>query len=118
MRKGVFLAVIIGISVVGVGCETGPRKAATETKPVVASTAPAPLKGTSATVLVHGLACPSCAQGVERQLRQTVGVTGVTMDVVTGMVQVTWKPGAVITEKDLRDAVRWGGGVYVKLIQP
>lgn len=120
--KTIFIVVIIGISVVSVGCEANRKPAASTHAPVVtsktAATAPSPLAGNSATVLVHGLACPSCAQGVERQLKQIPGVERVSMDVVTGMVQVDWKTGSKVTEQDLRDAVRWGGGVYVKRVRP
>lgn len=110
----------LSLIVIGtVGCEA-------EKSPTTVPYSPLPktameddrLVGKSASMLVHGLACPSCAMGVEKQLKQTAGVKSVTMDVSTGMVTLELDPENPPTRTTIKDAVRHGGAVLVELRQP
>lgn len=76
------------------------------------------LTGGTLTLIVHGLACPSCAAEVDRQLRQVPSVREVTMDVSAGIVQVAYDAERPPAAKDIRDAVRWGGATVISLEQP
>lgn len=95
----------------GTAKKTTPQASAQQAKPT-------PLVGKSATLTVHGLACPSCAAGVDKMLRQTKGVKAIEMDVVTGVVRLTLDPDAPPTRQDVENAVKWGGAVLVGLSQP
>lgn len=76
------------------------------------------LVGKSATLIVYGLACPSCAASVERQLMQTPGVTACDVDVGNNLVTLALDPNHPPTQKQVKDAVKYGGAVLVELRQP
>jgi copper chaperone CopZ len=77
-----------------------------------------PLGGSSATLTVHGLACPLCAKGVDKELRTLPGVQPVDMDVINGLVRITFDPANPPTRLAVIDAVRFGGAVLIDLRQP
>ncbi len=60
-------------------------------------------------VFVDGLACPFCAYGVEKQLLELEGVTGVETQIREGFVVVTVEEGASLSEEQARRAVREAG---------
>jgi copper chaperone CopZ len=116
-----FRALVCFVLTTGVmtGCASTPGKPATASTP----TAPAavrsePLVGRSATLIVTGLACPSCAAQVDRLLRQVKGVQDVQMDIVTGVIRLTLDPAAPPTRQDVTEAVRWGGAIVIEVQQP
>lgn len=105
----------------GAGMGADRTRASSQTTPpgsAAQQAKPQPLIGKSATLTVHGLACPACAAGVDKMLRQTKGVKAIEMDVVTGVVKLTLDPEAPPTKQDVENAVKWGGAVLVELSQP
>jgi mercuric ion binding protein len=63
----------------------------------------------SAVIEVDGLSCPFCAYGLEKKLRQVNGVTKVDVQLKTGKVIVTLKPGLKVTDEALKKAVESAG---------
>lgn len=124
-KVGMYLVLVSVSGLIGVGCAES-RDAGASGRAVQGSgkllrkAAPADdrLVGKGATLIVHGLACPSCAVGVERQLRQLGGVKAVEMDVTTGVVLLEIEPEKAPTRAEIKDAVRYGGGVLVEIRQP
>jgi len=62
-------------------------------------------------VLVHieGLACPFCAFGIEKHLKKVDGVKKVQVNLGEGTAHLTLKPGAEVTEEQVRQAVKKAG---------
>lgn len=107
------------------GCTTGGRAAPpatpamTRPQPAAVPAADEPqLAGGSFTLLVQGLTCPSCVRQVDAQLRQLPSVREVAFDVAAGTVRVTYDPQRPPRASDVREAVRWGGGVVIAIEQP
>lgn len=114
-------AAVVAVVLTGVlsGCtapSAGPRADIARSAP--AAEAEDRLVGKSATLLVHGVACPHCAEGVDAQLRLTPGVRSVSMDVVQGVVRLELDPEKPPTSDEIKAAVRHGGAVLVELRQP
>lgn len=115
-----FCLLVVSLTSVLGGCAT--TTPTTSTTPVaakpLAEVSDAPLTGKSATITVHGLACPLCAKGVDAELRKLPGMKTVDVDLGTGIVKITFDPATPPSRKALSDAVRWGGGTFVELRQP
>lgn len=91
----------------------------TNAPPASASASDEPLlQGGTFTLLVQGLTCPSCVRQVDAQLRQLPSVREVMFDVAAGTVRVTYDPQRPPRASDVREAVRWGGGVVIAIEQP
>jgi len=60
-------------------------------------------------IRVDGLSCPFCSYGIEKKLQALPGVTRVTVDMETGVVTVAAAPEAVLSDAQLRRAVREAG---------
>lgn len=60
-------------------------------------------------VHVQGLACPFCAYGLERKLREVPGVEQVQVDLRSGTARVSVAEGRVVLPAALRSAVREAG---------
>jgi len=58
---------------------------------------------------VAGLACPFCVYGLEKQLKKIPGVADVHVSLGGGEAVITTKPGAEVTDAQIRDAVRRAG---------
>ena len=58
---------------------------------------------------VDGLACPFCAYGIEKQLNKLGGIVEMKVDVAAGVIVVTMKGSATLTEDDVRSAVEKAG---------
>ena len=69
----------------------------------------APLTGSSATLIVHGMSCPLCANNVDKQLLTVPGVESVRVDMGTGEVKVALAPEARVTRAQLAKAVDSSG---------
>lgn len=67
------------------------------------------VKGTSTTMLVHGMSCPLCAKNVDIELRRVKGVSLVTADLGEGFVYVTLDGSAPVTRGQLARAVNDSG---------
>ena len=80
-------------------------------KPGLASMADAaePITSSSATLIVHGMSCPLCANNVDKQLLTLPGVQSVNVDMGTGEVKVAFAPKARVTKAQLAKAVDASG---------
>lgn len=67
------------------------------------------VKGTSTTMLVHGMSCPLCAKNVDIELRRIKGVSMVEADLGEGFVYVTLDGSAPVTRGQLARAVNDSG---------
>jgi len=67
---------------------------------------------------VDGLACPFCAFGIEKGLSTLPGVTATRVDLKQGLVIVTMKDGARLTEPVARAKVRDAGFTLRSFKQP
>lgn len=95
---------------------TGPGQEAGEpTAPITTGGAGALLTGDdvipgdAATLVVHGMSCPLCANNVDKQLLDVKGVKNVWVDMGTGEVRVQLVPGVVVTRDQLAGAVDRSG---------
>jgi copper chaperone CopZ len=110
------------------GCAAGGGRAPGHSKggtPVVEvpinkppATQPFVLTGSSATLIIHGLACPSCARGVQRELKQLPGITGVELDSVEGIVTLDFDERRPPNSAELKQAVQWGGAILLEIHRP
>lgn len=62
--------------------------------------------GREALVIVKGVATPFSVFGLLSRFRQIPGVTGATFDLSQGLADLTFKPGAVVSDHDIREAIR------------
>lgn len=60
-------------------------------------------------VEIKGMACPFCVQGVEKHLKKLDGVEGVTTSLEKSQAVLHLKPGAIVTEEQVRAAVKDAG---------
>ncbi len=60
-------------------------------------------------VTVKGLACPFCVYGLEKHLHGLSGVRSVSVDVAKGHAVIETEPAAVVTDEQIRTAVRQAG---------
>lgn len=60
-------------------------------------------------VEIKGMACPFCVQGVEKHLKKLDGVEGVSTSLEKGETIMHLKPGASVSEEQVRAAVKDAG---------
>lgn len=65
--------------------------------------------GTTIEVMVNGMVCSFCAQGVERSLRSLPGTASVQLDLGKRLLSLTLRPGATIADEQLRRLIRNAG---------
>lgn len=58
---------------------------------------------------VNGLACPFCAYGIEKKLKEVPGVEHVETDIKDGVVVVTMEEAAAMDEAAAKQAVKEAG---------
>lgn len=68
-------------------------------------------------VHVNGLACPFCAYGLERSLGKVDDVESVTVNLKTGLIQISVSDGATLDEATVREAVK-DAGFTVEAFEP
>lgn len=98
------------------GCATADRREPT-TQPASGAAA-ASTSGQSATLTVHGLACPLCAHNIDKQLLKVRGVRKVEVDLGSGLVKVRFADGAPPSDQELAAAVEAGGFTLNKIERP
>lgn len=59
-----------------------------------------------ALVIVKGVATPFSVFGLIRRFNQMPGVESMTFDLSQGLADVKFKPGATVSDEDIRQAVR------------
>ena len=60
-------------------------------------------------IKVEGLACPFCVQGLEKHLKKLEAVEGASTSLKTGEAVLHLKPGRMVGEKEVREAVKKAG---------
>lgn len=71
--------------------------------------APAAPPGDSLRLKVDGMVCSLCAYGAERRLKKIDHVEGVTVELDSGLVVLTLRPGTVVSDSALAAEVRRAG---------
>ncbi|GMU82522.1 MAG: heavy-metal-associated domain-containing protein [Phycisphaerales bacterium] len=100
------LACILVVSIWLVsGCASPDRRSSTP----AAVSDPTAAANSSATLTVHGLACPLCAHNIDKQLLRVEGVRTVDVDLGTGTVKLNFESGKQPSDKELAAAVEAGG---------
>jgi len=64
-----------------------------------------PVTSPGATLVVHGLGCPLCANNLDLELKSIEGVTGVEVDLGTGEVALAVAEGASVPRGVIRSTV-------------
>lgn len=77
-----------------------------------------PITGSSATLVVHGMSCPLCANNVDKLLMTVPGVESVRVDMGTGEVKVALAPSARVTKAQLAKAVDDSGFTLTEVRVP
>lgn len=73
----------------------------------------------TATLVVHGMGCPLCANNVDKQLLKVAGVEKVNVDLGSGKVKVSFASGAARPGDDkLAKAVANSGYTLVRIQTP
>ncbi|HED15369.1 MAG TPA: copper chaperone [Gammaproteobacteria bacterium] len=68
--------------------------------------------GTQYIMRVDGLACPYCAYGVEKKLKEIDGTSNITVDLDKGLVKVDVKEGITLTEDRMKKLFQDAGFTY------
>ncbi|HSH43754.1 MAG TPA: heavy-metal-associated domain-containing protein [Arenicellales bacterium] len=68
--------------------------------------------GTQYTLRVDGLACPYCAYGIEKKLKQIEGVEKIDVDLQKGLVVVDVREGVQLTEPQMQQLFKDAGFTY------
>lgn len=68
--------------------------------------------GTQYTLRVDGLACPYCAYGIEKKLKQIEGVEKIDVDLEKGLVTVNVREGVALTEPQMQQLFKDAGFTY------
>jgi len=68
--------------------------------------------GTQYTLRVDGLACPYCAYGIEKKLKQIEGVEKIDVDLKKGIVIVDVAEGVALTEPQMKQLFKDAGFTY------
>ena len=96
------------------GCASGPRAEG----PAGLTDPAAVVESPTATLVVHGMSCPLCANNVDKQLLEVPGVSGVHVDMGTGEAKVEFLPKARVTKQQLADAVYKSGFTLAEVRVP
>lgn len=72
----------------------------------------------TATLVVHGMSCPLCANNVDSQLMDIQGVRSVDLDMGSGEVKVSFEQDATVTHAQLARAIERSGFTLVGLSTP
>lgn len=68
--------------------------------------------GTQYVMRVDGLACPYCAYGIEKKLKQIEGVEKIDVDLEKGLVTVNVREGVELTEPQMVQLFKDAGFTY------
>lgn len=73
--------------------------------------------GTRYEMVVDGLACPYCAYGIEKKLKQIDGLETFKMDLDKGVVTVEVSEGTVLTDEQMQKLFHDAGFTYRSMTQ-
>lgn len=79
---------------------------------MAAMTLPALAAGLHYQIRVDGLACPYCAYGIEKKLKQIDGVGKIDVDLDKGLVDVDVANGTTLTEPQMKKLFKDAGFTY------
>lgn len=68
--------------------------------------------GTQYAMRVDGLACPYCAYGIEKKLKQIEGVERIDVNLEKGLVTVDVREGVTLTEPQMKQLFKDAGFTY------
>ncbi len=68
--------------------------------------------GTQYVMRVDGLACPYCAYGIEKKLKEIDGTSNITVDLDKGLVKVDVKEGITLTAERMKQLFQDAGFTY------
>jgi copper chaperone len=77
-----------------------------------------PIETSTASLVVHGMGCPLCANNVDKQLLAVAGVTDVAIDLGSGVVTVQLADAGRPSKAQLARAVRESGFTLVEINTP
>jgi len=69
------------------------------------------MPGTRVEVLLLGVDCSLCTEGLERGLRSLAGADAVQLDLERGRLSLTLRPGSTVADATLRELMRHAGFV-------
>lgn len=101
MRSGLLYCGLAAALMLAVGCTltTGPGVPSGMVLP----------EGDEIELTVHGLSCPLCATNLDAQLERLPGVAESRINLDTGRVQISRRPGTTLTAEELAGAVHDAG---------
>ena len=100
-------SLLLCLTVLG-GCAAAPASGPSSS-PAAAADASEPITGNTATLIVHGMSCPLCANNVDKQLRSIRGIQTVHVNMGTGEATITLAPNARVTKAQLAKAIDGSG---------
>lgn len=106
---------LFGMLIFSFGCETTPKSSANDR---AALTDTAPIDSPTATLVVHGMGCPLCANNVDKQLLAVPGVQRVNIDLGNGEVKVHLAETGRPTKAQLARAITESGFTLVSIATP
>ena len=115
MRKVIWFSCTT-LLLASLGCASADRREPA-TQPALGAAAES-TSAQSATLTVHGLACPLCAHNIDKQLLKVSGVQNVDVDLGSGLVKVRFADGTQPSDKELAAAVEAGGFTLNKIERP
>ena len=81
--------------------------------PLIAAALAAPAwagaTGPRVELLLHGMDCAICVQGLEQRLRNLPGAEQVRLDVERGRLNLLFRPGSTVADQTLRNLMRDAG---------
>ncbi len=118
-RSALLLAAVLGAMTAG-GCAGGAGGGAgsggASRSAVVVNDDP--IEASSATLVVHGMSCPLCANNVDKQLMEVRGVRDVKVDMSSGEVSVALADADRPSTAELKRAVDGSGFTLVSIRVP
>lgn len=114
------LAIWTMIAMTGFGCKSTPaaHNGRITSDPIAAAALlkdATPIKGSSVTLVVHGMSCPLCANNVDKTLVDIAGVESATVNLDTGRVIVATPGPTKPTRSNLANAVQASGFTLIRL---
>lgn len=73
--------------------------------------------GTHYEMRVDGLACPFCAYGIEKKLKEIEGVSNIKVDLDKGLVSVDMAEGKKLTESQMKKLFSDAGFTYRSMLK-
>jgi copper chaperone CopZ len=112
------LALVVLLGCLLTGCGGGSGAGPGEAGGGMAADEGKPIKGDRATLLVYGMACPLCANNIDKELLTVPGVSKAEVDMGNGTVRLEFSGAVRPTPKQLAEAVDHAGFTYKGITVP